>query len=111
MDESELYKQARARARELRALYVHVGVYVVVMLFLLLINAVTRGHSGTHMFNGMPYHQAGGDWWVIWPALGWGVVVAIHAVLVLIGGTGKLDSWENRKVDELVRREKERTHA
>jgi choline-glycine betaine transporter len=109
MDETQLQQWARARVRQLRALYLHVGVYVVVMLFLLLINAVTRDTSGSYMFAGHMHHRGGGDWWVIWPALGWGVLVALHAIVVLIGGTGKLDNWEDRKVEELVTRERDRT--
>ena len=55
------------------------------------------------------YHHGGGDGWVMWPATAWGVAVALNAVVVLVGGTGKLDSWEDRRVAELVRREKEKT--
>lgn len=109
MDDEQLYQWARARARQLRMLYLHIGVYVVIMAFLVLINAVTRDQPGSYMFGGHMYHRAGGDWWVIWPAMAWGVVVALHAVTVLLGGTGKLDSWEDRKVADLVRREKDKT--
>lgn len=109
MEDEELYQRARARVRQLRALYLHIAVYVVIMGFLVLINAVTRDQPGSYMFNEHMYHRAAGDWWVIWPAMAWGVVVALHAAVVLIGGAGKLDSWEERKVDELVRREKDKT--
>lgn len=109
MEDEQLYQWARSRARQLRGLYLHIGVYVVIMAFLVLINAVTRDQPGSYMFSGHMYHRAGGDWWVIWPAMGWGVVVALHALAVLLGGTGKLDSWEDRKVAELVRREKDKT--
>ena len=109
MQEEQLYEWARARARQLRGLYLHFAVYVVVMGFLVLINAVTRDQPGSYMFGGQMYHHGGGDWWVVWPALGWGIVVALHAVMVLVGGTGKLDSWEERKVAELVQREKDKT--
>lgn len=111
MQDEQLYEWARKRARQLRGLYLHIGFYVVIMGFLLLINAVTRDQPGTYMFGGHMYHRPGGDWWVIWPAMAWGVVVALHAVAVVFGGTGKLDSWEERKVAELVRREQEKTRV
>ena len=111
MQDEQLHQWARSQARQLRNLYVHIGVYVVVMAFLVLINAVTRDQPGSYMFAGHMYHRPGGDWWVIWPALAWGMVVALHAVVVLVGGTGKLDSWEDRKAAELVRREQEKTRV
>ena len=95
MDDEQLEEWAHARAKQLRDFYTHVGIYAVAMAFLLLLNSITRGSDGS--------------WWVIWPALGWGIAVAINAVAVLIGGAGKVDTWEERKVEELVRKEKERT--
>lgn len=55
-------------SRALTCLYRNLLSYVVVMLFLFTIN----------------YIRFNGYWWVIWPALGWGVNIllqAIHTVL------------------------------
>lgn len=109
MPDDEIYRRARARVRQLRALYLHVAFYVIVIGFLVLINAVTRDQPGSYMLGGHMYDRAGGDWWVIWPAMAWGVVVALHAAVVVLGSAGRLDSWEERKIDELVRREKEKS--
>lgn len=109
MKDEDLYEWARTRARQLRALYLHVAVYLVVMGALLVINALTRDDAGMYHMGDRYYHRGGGGWWVVWPALAWGAAVGIHAVVVLLGGTGKVDTWEERKVEELVRREKERT--
>jgi hypothetical protein len=111
MNDAELNQWAHARAHQLRTFYVHLAVYVTVMLFLFLLNAVTRDAPSNYMFGGHMYHQPGGDWWVIWPALGWGLAVAIHGVFVFVGGPGKVDTWEDRKAEQLVRREKEKTGA
>ena len=111
MQDQQLYEWARSRARQLRLLYLHIAVYVAVIGFLVLINAVTRDEPGSYMFGGHMYHRGGGDWWVIWPALAWGAVVALHGALVAIGGTGKLDAWEERKAEALMRREKEKTRV
>jgi hypothetical protein len=109
MQDNELYQWAHARARQLRAFYLHAGIYAAVMLFLVVVNAITRDEPGGYMYGGHMYHQMNGDWWVIWPALGWGVIVAIHGIVVALGGTGRLDAWEDRKVEELVRREQQRS--
>ena len=111
MDDTELYQWARARARQLRGFYLHLGIYAVVMVFLLLINVVTRDHPSDYMYAGHMYHRADGDWWVVWPALGWGVAVAIHGLVVLLGGPGKLDAWESRKTQDLINKEKSREES
>ena len=84
------YEQARARVRQLKALYVHLAAYIAVILMLFAINA-----TGTDAEQG--------NWWVIYPALGWGVAVVLHVVLVTTGG---LSAWEERKVESLVRRQR-----
>ena len=109
MADTQAYERARSRVRQLKAFYLHAAIYVIVMLGLLAINAATRDGPHDMMFNGGRFHSGGGDWWVMWPALGWGIAVAIHAAVVLVGGVGRLDDWEERKVEELVRREKERS--
>ena len=47
-----------------------------------------------------------GNWWVIYPVIAWGAALSIHPALVLFGGLGRFGGWEERKVDDLVRREK-----
>jgi len=108
VNNDELYAWAHRRARQVRAFYVHLGVFVVVMVFLLAVNAVTRDQAGSYMFDGHMYDRDAGDWWVIWPALGWGLAVAIHGVVVALGAAGAIDAWEDRKAEQLVRREKDR---
>lgn len=111
MNDTDLYEWARTRARHIRAFYLHLGVYLVVMLFLVMVNAMTRDDPGSYMYGGYMHHRDAGDWWVVWPALGWGLAVAIHGLVVALGGTDRVDGWETRKVEELVRREKARTGA
>jgi hypothetical protein len=87
----EMYERARKRAHDLKAFYLHLTIYVAVILVLFAINA-----TGTDAEQG--------NWWVVYPAVGWGVVVLVHGVLTATGG---LSSWEDRKVEELVRRQEE----
>lgn len=78
-------KRARKRVKELRDLYTHAGIYSVIISFLFILDLIT-----------------GSGFWFYWPALGWGVGLAIHAVVVLVE-EGIFDkSWEERKVRDLL---------
>ena len=83
----ELYKAARRHVRGLRALYVHAMTYAAVMGLLIFINMTT-----------------GGEWWVQWPAAGWGLLLVLHAIFTH-GGAGMFGhEWEERKIEELLER-------
>lgn len=83
------YERARRKVQQIKGLYVHVSVYCVVIAGLFLINFVT-----------------GRPWWFFWPAIGWGVGLAFHAFGVY--GTDALfgADWEERKLQELLERER-----
>lgn len=68
MPQSENYERARGRAEAKYGFFVHVAVYVAVMVFLVIINMLTS--PGTN--------------WFIWPLLGWGLAVALHGARVFL---------------------------
>jgi hypothetical protein len=76
-------KAARKRAKQIRDFYGHLSVYVVIIGFLFILNLVT-----------------GDGWWFYWPALGWGIGIAMHAMAVYGPGSWFNDQWEDRKVRE-----------
>ena len=80
--------RARRRVRQLRGLYMHIVVYVVVIAGIALINWAT-----------MP-----GNWWVVWPAIGWGIGLAVHVVSVVFEEGFLGPEWEERKTRELLER-------
>lgn len=83
------YQRARARVKQLRNLYIHAGVFVLVNLQLLVVNLVTNAQS----------------LWFYWPLLTWSVVLAAHAIIVL-GTNGSLAAhWEERKIREFMERD------
>ena len=43
--------------------------------------------------------------WFIWPLMGWGVGVAIHALSVFGFGGGLGADWEERKIREIMENE------
>lgn len=68
MSQTETYKRARGRAEAKFQFYVHAIVYGTVIGFLVLINLINWG----------------GVFWAIWPMLGWGLAVALHAARVFL---------------------------
>lgn len=75
---------ARRRAGAKLGWYTHAGVYIAVNLLLAMLSAMSDRH------------------WAVFPAVGWGIGLAIHGVVVfLVTGGGGLH-------EQLVQRERER---
>ena len=90
MDDQARYAAARKRVRQLRGFYVHLTVYVLVNVLLLVINLASSP----------------GVLWFYWPLLGWGIGIVAHAASVF--GTGRFlgKEWEERKIRELMEKQK-----
>lgn len=86
--------RARRRVAALKGLYVHASIFAVVLAGLAVIDWLS-----------------GGDWWVQWVALGWGIGVVSHAVAVWFDASDRVARWEDRKVRELLRETERRTHV
>ena len=86
--EDDRYRAAKSRVAQLRAFYTHLTTFIVVNLFLLAINLLTDRHS----------------LWFYWVVLGWGIGLAAHAMQVYAGGTWFGRDWEERKIRELMDR-------
>ncbi len=80
-------EDARRRVAEIEGFYTHLAAYVGVNLLLTALNA-----------------YAGGEWWVQWVWLGWGIGVIAHAMAVFASKPQFVVNWERRKFRELVRR-------
>ncbi|WP_413533437.1 histidine kinase [Empedobacter brevis] len=85
IDEEKAYQRAIERAKELKKFYTHLGTYLVISLFLFILNLVTSN----------------GHWWFYWPVLGWGLAVGLNAVKVFAYGSG----WEENKAKEILEKE------
>ncbi len=85
-------QRARRRLVAEKAFYVHLVTYVAVISGLFIINVLTSS----------------GRWWFVWPALGWGIGIAVHALATfgMIGVMGR--DWEDRRLKELVDEEQRR---
>ncbi|MGA1866217.1 MAG: 2TM domain-containing protein [Thermoplasmatota archaeon] len=90
MRNDEMEKSIRKRVRNIRDFYTHAVVYLVVNILLVVIWYFTG--------SGFP--------WFIFPLCGWGIGLFFHwySVFVEEGILGK--KWEDRKVEELMKKEK-----
>lgn len=92
MSNEEAYLKVQKKIKAKKGFYLHFGIYVIIIIFLTLINWLTESDVGIiHM-----------DWWVAFPAVSWGTAVAIHALAVFIfSGDGLLgEEWEQQKIEE-----------
>lgn len=88
MDEQTKYQEAKQRVEEIKGFYIHLVTYVLVNAVLVIINLFTS-----------PEYL-----WFIWPIIGWGVGLVIHAFSVFSNLWGK--SWEERKIKEIMEKDK-----
>jgi fatty acid desaturase len=84
MAKNDKYKQAKKRVKALKEFYTHLAIYLAVIALLFFIDYSDRG-----------------NWWVHWPAMGWGVAVVIQGVSI---GVFSPD-WEEKKIKEIMESE------
>lgn len=87
--ESAYYK-AQKRVEDIKGFYGNLWSYVFVCLGLAILNLVT-------------YPQY---WWFLYPAIGWGIGVAIHAMSVFNYMPFLGRDWEEKKIQQLIEKEK-----
>ncbi|MBN1847308.1 MAG: 2TM domain-containing protein [Deltaproteobacteria bacterium] len=86
----ERYEKAKARVKELKGFYSNLITYVVINLFLIIINLLT---SPTKI-------------WFFWVTIFWGIGVLIHASKVFVlRGRFLGEEWEKRKIQELMEKD------
>ena len=88
MDEQAKYQEAKKRVEEIKGFYFHLISYIVVNAVLVVINLLTS-----------PEYL-----WFIWPIIGWGIGLLIHAFTVFGNVMGK--AWEERKIKEILEKDK-----
>ncbi|WP_282782992.1 2TM domain-containing protein [Phaeodactylibacter xiamenensis] len=88
--ENNSYERARKRVKEKKKFYEHLGSFLIVNIFLFLLNIFTS-----------PSH-----FWFIYPLLGWGVGLMSHyyQVFGFPGMRGETADWEQREMEKELRR-------
>ena len=80
-------QEARRRVRRLRGFYVQLGWFVVVNLFLLIVNLVTSPD----------------DLWFYWVTIFWGLGLVLHVASIYLHKDFLGKDWEERKVEALTK--------
>jgi hypothetical protein len=88
MTEREIIEKAQKRVKDKKDFYSHLTSYIITISFLFLINILTS-----------PVYL-----WVVWPALGWGIGLAFHAIGVfgIFGSTD--EEWEEKELRKEIER-------
>jgi len=86
MTKDEAYERAKKRVRSLKSFYGHLAIYVVIMVFLFLLDV-----------------SGGEGWWFYWAGVPWGLILAGQGIRLVWFGP----EWEERKIREAMEREKE----
>jgi hypothetical protein len=82
--EEEIYREARRRVRAKKGFFVHLAVYLAVNALLVVVWATSPARHP----------------WFLWPALGWGIGLAFHALSAFRLQTG----WERAQVEKEAER-------
>lgn len=90
--DDERYARALKRVKDVKDLYIHLGVYLIVNAGIFAINMLTSPDT----------------LWFYWPMLGWGIGLAIHAFSLVTEGRFFGEEWEERKARELLSRDEHR---
>ena len=95
MTEFEEYQKARDRVQEVKGFYAHAAMYLLANVALAVLNLATLAKND-------------GIIWFVWPLIGWGIALAVHALSVFGIGRFLGKDWEQRQIQqELDRRHKE----
>ena len=88
MKEKNTHTKAKVKAKKLREFYSHLRTYLIVNSIFFIINWM--GNSD--------------EWWVLYPLIGWGFCLTIHAIDTFSPFKGFDDNWEERKTRELIKK-------
>ena len=84
-EQESKFIKARRQVAAIKGFYIHLFIFVLVMLGLGAIN-----------------FAVGGPWWVLWVLLGWGIGVLAHALTVFGHTSRRIADWEERKIRQLL---------
>ena len=92
MKDNQAYQKATQKVKMVKEFYSHLLTYLIFNGFMFVIN----------------YATSPGDWWVLYPVIGWGFCLTIHAIDLYINLNNWSKSWEERKIKEFMQKEFER---
>lgn len=99
LEQREMYDYARKRSLQKKRLFQHFVVFLVGAVLLIIINVVIGYRE--------EYKPLGYNWFV-WAVLIWSFFFFIHLLNVLVINSFMGKEWEQRQLDRLVQKQKER---
>lgn len=98
-DQRELYENARRRTLQKKRLFQHFVVFLVGAVLLIVLNVVIGYRED--------YTPLGYNWFV-WAILIWSFFFLIHAINVFVTNSFMGKEWEQRQMEKLVKKQRER---
>ncbi len=98
-DQRQLYENARARALQKKRLFQHFVIFLVGAVLFIVLNVVI-GYQEDFMPLG--YN------WFVWAILAWSFFFFIHVINVWVTNSFMGKEWEQKQLEKLVARQKER---
>jgi len=92
MTELEEYQKAKDRVQEVKGFYAHATMFVLANAALAILNLATLKRND-------------GVVWFIWPLIGWGIGLAVHAISVFGIGSFLGKEWEERQIQHELERQ------
>jgi len=89
MRHEEALRRARKRVKDIRSFYISASMYAIVIPTLWAFNLI-----------------GGGKIWAHWATIGWGIGLTVHGLSVFAGRSFFGSEWEEKKVEEIMAREK-----
>lgn len=89
-NEQNMYLKAQKRVEDIKGFYGNLSSYIVVNIGLMILNLAT---SPNHL-------------WFFYPMIGWGIGVIVHGMSVFNYMPFLSSDWEEKKIQELMRKEK-----
>lgn len=83
------YARARQRIEKIKGFYQHLFAYCLFIPFIIFINYKTYWDYK----------------WFFYPIIGWGIGVAIHGFIIFVHKGMLGSNWEERKIEEIMRKE------
>lgn len=93
----EALEAAQRYVEQLKAFYVHAGVFVAGMAVIFVVNLLTNLSAGI----------AGewSAWWSLWALAGWSAGIAVHGLVVFLNRPASASpTWAEREVDKVLRK-------
>lgn len=85
------YQRARKKVLQMKGFYIHLSVFVCVIMLVILSRLLKKGHF---------------DVAELWSFSFWGLGLLVHGLVVFLPGIIFGDNWEERKIKEIMDRDK-----